>query len=324
MNPFVFIVGCPRSGTTLLQRILNANSRLAVIHETHWIAKFYQKAVKETPEGWVSPELLRKLGKHPKFKYLGISREEMLSWHNGEPVSYAAFVASVFDRYGQDHGKPLVGDKTPAYARFVDLLHSLWPAARFIHLIRDGRDVCLSAVNWKKPGRLLLRASTWKPDTDVTAALWWEWHVRMARQSGQGLGPERYYEVRYEALVDQPAEETVKLCAFLGLPYEATMLRFHEGRTRTEAGLDPKEAWLPITPGLRNWRTQMPAREVERIEAAAGDLLDELGYPRAFPDPSPEATQEAANIRDIFVRDVRSPRRPLPERLGPISQNVSG
>jgi hypothetical protein len=325
MNPFVFIVGCPRSGTTLLQRILDAHPQLTVIHETHWIPKFWQQAAKETPQARVTPELLRKLRKHPKFKCLGIRREELQAWFNsGQPVSYDAFVTAVFDRYGREYGKPFVGDKTPAYARSVDLLHSLWPRARFIHLIRDGRDVCLSAVNWKKPGRLLLRASTWKHDADVTAALWWEWHVRMAQKSGHKLGPKIYYEVRYEAVVNQPTEEGAKLCAFLGLPFEETMLRFHEGRTRTEAGLDPKEAWLPVMPGLRNWPTQMPAQEVERFEAAAGRLLDELGYPRAFPEPSPEAIREAARIRDAFIEDVRSPRRPLPEHLGPVSQRKQG
>jgi hypothetical protein len=323
VNPFVFVVGCPRSGTTLLQRILDAHPRLAIIHETHWIPKFYQKAAGQTADAHVTPELLSQLRKHPKFRQQGLKRGDLEAWlGSGAPPSYAAFVTGVFDRYGQARGKPLVGDKTPAYARSVDLLHAQWPLAKFIHLIRDGRDVCLSAVNWRKPGRLLLRASTWATDADITAALWWEWHVRMARQSGRKLGPGLYTEVRYEALVADPAAEGARLCTFLGLPYDDAILRFHEGRTRTEAGLDPKEAWLPVTPGLRDWRTQMPPREVERFEATAGDLLDELGYPRAYPQPSAAADREAARVRDLFIRDVRSPRRPLPDRLGPVGQEA--
>ena len=324
MNPFVFIVGCPRSGTTLLQRLVDAHPQLAIIHETHWIPKFYRKATEESPEAMVTRELLKQLRKHPKFEHLRIPDEESRSWLGpAESVGFAAFVTAVFDHFGRKHGKPFVGDKTPAYARSVDLLHALWPEARFIHLIRDGRDVCLSAINWRDTGRLLLRASTWKEDADITAALWWEWHVRMARQSGRRLGPELYCEVRYEALVNQPAEECVKLCAFLGVPYDDAMLRFHEGRTRTEVGLDPKEAWLPVTPGLRDWRTQMPADQVQRFEAAAGHLLDELGYPRAFPTPSPNAREEAARVRDVFIEDVRSPRRPLPEHLGPVGPRIA-
>jgi hypothetical protein len=81
------------------------------------------------------------------------------------------------------------------------------------------------------------------------------------------------------------------------------MLRFHEGRTRMEGGLDAKNAWLPITPGLRDWRVQMTAAEVERFEAVVGDLLDELGYPRAVPHPQPDVVAYASRIRNQFVRD---------------------
>ena len=104
--------------------------------------------------------------------------------------------------------------------------------------------------------------------------------------------------------------------------YHDAMLRFHEGRTKNAPGLDPKEAWLPVTPGLRDWRTQMPAPKLERFEAAAGDLLDALGYPRAYKDPSPAARQRAAQVRDQFIQSVQSKRRPLPDRLGPIGQNA--
>jgi hypothetical protein len=323
MNPFVFIIGCPRSGTTLLQRLVDAHPRLTIIHETHWIPKWYYKARKQTPRGCVNRKLIRYLLQRRKFARLGISRAELEQWiRSGEPVSYADFVGRVFDRYGEARGKPLVGDKTPAYARNVDLLHTLWPKAKFVHLMRDGRDVCLSAINWRKPGRLLRRASSWREDPDITAALWWEWHVRMARLSRKSLSEDLYYEMRYESLVVQPAEECAKLCAFLGLAYDEAMLRFYETRRRNAPGLDAKEAWLPVTPGLRDWRSQMSASQLERFETAAGDLLDELGYSRAFSDPSPEARRQVLRVRDLFINDVRSRRRPMPERLGPINQTL--
>jgi len=88
------------------------------------------------------------------------------------------------------------------------------------------------------------------------------------------------------------------------LPYDDAMLRFHEGRTKTDPGLDAKHAWLPITPGLRNWRSQMPVEDVERFEAVAGNLLDELGYPRAVPCPRPEALEHASKIRHSIAQDA--------------------
>jgi hypothetical protein len=127
------------------------------------------------------------------------------------------------------------------------------------------------------------------------------------------MGSDLYYELRYEALVARPAEECAKLCAFLGVPYDDAMLRFHEGRTKAEPGLSGKRAWLPITPGLRDWRTQMPAEEVERFEAAAGDLLDELDYARSTPRPGAAARAHAAQIRDAFMLDAQARGRGLGE-----------
>ena len=85
------------------------------------------------------------------------------------------------------------------------------------------------------------------------------------------------------------------------------MIRFAEGKTRTDlpnARKTPKKAWLPITSGMRNWRTEMPATDIQRFEAAAGNLLEELGYERAVPNPSSEALEQAARIREAFTREA--------------------
>jgi hypothetical protein len=196
------------------------------------------------------------------------------------------------------------------------MLHGLWPQARFVHLIRDGRDVYLSTVNWKRQARWLDSAFvTWRDDAVTTAALRWRWNVRLGREAGQPLGPGLYYELRYEALVVRPDQECARLCAFLGVPYDARMLRFHEGRTKANPELDAKKGWRPITPGLRDWRTQMGAAEVERFEAAAGDLLEELGYPRAVSQPRAETMSHAAQVSDAFVQDLRARSKALPEHF---------
>jgi hypothetical protein len=83
------------------------------------------------------------------------------------------------------------------------------------------------------------------------------------------------------------------------------MLRFHEGRERTEPGLDAKRAWQTVTSGLRDWRSQMPAGDVERFEVEVGDLLDELGYARTVLRPSPEALKLMRKIRHTFRQDLR-------------------
>lgn len=221
-------------------------------------------------------------------------------------------MAVLFDLYGRRCGKRLVGDKTPRYVRSLPTLSRLWPSAKIVHLIRDGRDVCLSVLDWRKGAP---RFSSWEEDPVSTTALWWEWHVRLGREAGATLGPERYHELRYESLVAEPERECAALCSFLGIPYDAAMLRFHVEKMRDEPGLDAKKAWRPVTGGLRSWRSELPAEDAERFDAAAGGLVDELGYPRAS---SPgRANGAAARLRDDFAAEVRSRGRPLPEGWGP-------
>jgi hypothetical protein len=313
MNPFVFVVGAPRSGTTLLKRVLDAHPELAITKETHWITQLLEGERAVSPEAPVSPELLSRLLTHKRFARLGLdpAKLERLMARDGFG-SYARLVTTVFNLYGEERGKPLVGDKTPRYVRHIPTLHGLWPRARFVHLIRDGRDVCLSVRNWDKDKRMVTRFSAFEEDPVSTTALWWEQLVRLGREAGAELPVELYQEVRYEALVADPAGECHKLCDFLGLPYDDRMLRFHEGRTKDDPTLTAKQAWRPITPGLRNWRTEMTGDDLERFEAVAGDLLDELGYERGVSDPGQEARSKAAMVRDSYVREAG--RQRLPDR----------
>jgi hypothetical protein len=313
LNPFVFIVGCLRSGTTLLRRMSDAHPQLAVIHETQWLPRWYQRRIGITPQGMVSPELIDRLLEFPRFLELRIEREDLERLLDaGRAVSYSSFVRGVFDLYGEAQGKRLVGEKSPGYVRYLPTLHGLWPRARFVHLIRDGRDVCQSVLSWRKADRNPGKFTTWREDRVTTAALWWEWHVRLGREDGHALGANLYYEVRNEALTAEPARECAALCAFLGLPYNEAMLRYQEHRAKGSWGRSAKGRWLPPTPALRSWRSQMAAEDIERFEAAAGDLLDELGYARRVPRPNRAALERAERLRASFTEEVRRRRARVP------------
>jgi Sulfotransferase family len=310
VNPYTFFVGCPRSGTTLLGRMGDAHPDLAVIHETRWIADWFEKRVGLTPEGYVTAELLQRLREHPRFAKLGVDEGTLERLVDGDqPVAYAEFTTSIFDLYGERRRKRLVGDKTPRYVRFLETLSGLWPEARFVHLIRDGRDVCLSVLDWKKGAP---NFSTWADDAVSTTALWWEWQVRLGREAGSVIGPARYHELRYESLVAEPERECAALCEFLGLSYDPAMLRFHEGRTRDDPRLDAKKAWRPVTQGLRAWKSELPVADVVRFETAAGALLDELGYERVASPANDEQLEHATRIRDRLTEEVRARGRQLP------------
>jgi sulfotransferase family protein len=174
MNPYVFIVGCPRSGTTLLRRIVNAHPEIAITSESPWIIECLREQCGLTPRHVVTPELISRLLQNPRFGHLHLGQNKLMALlRDGAPVSYASFVSGVFDLCGRRYRKALVGNKTPFFVRAIDTLHALWPGARFVHLIRDGRDVCLSVVNWPKAAQADKPGSfaTWAEDPVSTTGL---------------------------------------------------------------------------------------------------------------------------------------------------------
>jgi hypothetical protein len=313
MNPYVFFVGCPRSGTTLLRRIADAHPELAVIRELHWLPRWWEQRVGVEPDGTVTNELAQRLLANRRFARLEIGADgvgELV--YNGRPKHYARFVTELFDLHGRAKQKRLVGEKTPKYVRHLPTLHELWPQAKIVHLIRDGRDVALSLLDWSKAKRNVGRFPTWNEDSVMTAAFFWEWNVRLGQEAACRIPPEGYYELRYEALVGDSEHECRQLCDFLALSYDPSMLRFHEGRTTSKPGLSPKKAWQPVTAGLRDWRQQMMPGDIARFEAAAGGLLDELGYERGAAVRG-EDVALAAQLRDAFAADAHARRLAVPE-----------
>jgi Sulfotransferase family len=312
-DPYLFIVGCARSGTTLVRRIVDAHPQIAITPEMHWITRHFKNQNR-----LVTSKLVSELTGHKRFAQFEIPREEFEGLlGSGEAVPYPTFLNRVFGLYGKIRNKPLVGNKTSGYVRCIPTFHALWPEAKFVHIIRDGRDVCLSVLNWNKAERTAGRYASWEEDPVSTTALWWERKVRKAREDGATLGPGLYHETLYEDLVEDPERECKRLCEFLGVPYDDAMIRFAEGKTRTDlpnARKTPKKAWLPITSGMRNWRTEMPVKDIERFEAAAGNLLEELGYERTFSRPTPQALDHATRIRKTFSRDVQEREEHPPER----------
>jgi hypothetical protein len=295
--------------------LLDAHPGLAVINETRWIAEWFEAGVGLTGDGTITPQHLALLTEFSGFKKLELpdrSMVEVTSTAAGTP--YADLVSSIFDHYGEAHGKGLVGDKSPRYVLHIDTLHVLFPQARFIHVVRDGREVALSVAQWnakrgqRGPGYI----DGWADDPATTTALWWADHVRRGRAAGHRVGSDGYQELRYEHLTTDPEGACRDMCSFLGLPFDDAMLRFNEGRERTDGRRSAKSSWLSPTPGLRDWSTEMSASDIEAFEAAAGPMLDELGYRRAVPHPSAAAIHHADERRRTFEEQMRSGGDVLP------------
>src|SRR5258708_29027661 len=99
-NPIVFIVGCPRSGTTLLRHIVSAHPKITITPEAHWVPLFFEEKTGLTPQGMISPPVVDQLAEHPKFALFQSLQDEALgSVINDQPQSYSSLLTHIFDLY---------------------------------------------------------------------------------------------------------------------------------------------------------------------------------------------------------------------------------
>ncbi len=282
------IVGSPRSGTTLLRFMLDSHSELAIPPETGFLtlgAKLkgrgnrlrenFFRAIVNYPE------------QSPAWPDFEVPEETLRAALNAiTPFNVSEGYRAFYRLYAARQGKSRWGDKTPIYCLSLDDIRRVLPEARFVHIIRDGRDAALSLREmWFSPGREI-----------ETQAAYWRECVLAARRAGLGRGD--YLEVRYEDLIFKTAETLQRVCAFIGLSCEPAMLSYytrtperlreHKGRSRadgtplltrderfrqqelTTAPPDPKRVLA--------WKRVMSAEEQRRFRHVAGDLLKELGY----------------------------------------------
>jgi hypothetical protein len=311
--PFPYIVGVERSGTTLTRAMLTSHPDLDITEEAPFRVDMSLKHERyEHPHGVDIDTFASDLCRDRIFPSWGLSKDEVRGLlREAAPRTYSDAMRELFRHRAQIAGKKRYGDKTPSAVNFLPLLARLFPEARFIHVIRDGRDVALSQVNMES-GR----------HSVGEVALEWKRQIERGRQDGRILGPKRYREIRYEELVDDPERVLHSICEFVELDYDPSMLRYHE-RADTIVGSPEtapfdKNIYLPPTKGLRDWRHQMRTRDLETFETIAGDLLESLGYERAVPSLTPRM-RGRANV----VRAVAATKRAARNAAGRIGRKIA-
>jgi hypothetical protein len=295
----VFVLGCQRSGTTLLQQMLDAHPDLAVTCDTEFIPRVLTAGA--PPDARLEPEMVeRAIGYRTRSGRAGFDNlelaEDRVRRLAADAATYAEFVSLLFDEVAASHGKGKAGDKTPDYSRHIPSLHALFPWARFVDIVRDGRDVALSMLRWAKTGpRGPVRTHVWEESPVAACALWWADMVTIAARDGAGLGSDRYLRVRYEDLIAEPEKVLRQVTDFLDLPFVPEMLHYYEGKE--QAWRPGETSNLPPTAGLRDWRTQMERGDLEVFESLAGGLLEELGYERGVAAVPAEVDAKAQRWR---------------------------
>jgi len=257
--------------------MIDSHPRIAVSHESEWMVPMgRRRADYLRTGGFDADRFAADLLTHSWAERVGLSESESRrAITTAGPRTFTDAVRAVFDAYATKRGKPRAGDKTPSYVIHMDLLAGLLPEGRFVHIVRDGRDVAMSYMD-----------VPFGPKDMAEAAVFWRRRVGAGRASGRRLGPGRYLEVWYEELVDQPEDILRRACAFLDLEFDPAMLRYHERAEKILSSIPDQNRRLhanlsrPPTKRVRDWRREMSPRQLAAFEIVAGDLLEELGYER--------------------------------------------
>lgn len=282
----VFIGGAGRSGTTLVADMFGVHTQLSPIYETDFVVQLVpelfgghgrsvdqiEARVRSFMDAWTAPLPLRPHNKREYERYLHgphhvlFSRElamaelEVLlaALRRGEgPEAFRHFLNTLFGAHAAADDKPRWINKTPAYVHLLPALDQLYPDFRFVHCVRDGRDVACSVVT--RP---------WGPNNVLGGGDWWARKVMDGLRWGLAH-PERYLEVRYEDLLGSPAQTLSRVLGFLGVPDEAEAIvaRYQEGAAR----LDPSRCG--------GWVERFSAEESASFDRRHRAMLQHLGYP---------------------------------------------
>lgn len=281
-SPFPFIVGVGRSGTTLLRMMLDAHSELSIPPESHWLGPLIDML---TTTGLDRESIVQSLKMSHNWVDMSVRDDAMEALLDRFDTSnHGDLIRSIYRLYAARRGSNRYGDKTPAHLLNMEKIARMLPEARFIHIIRDGRDVAASYKGlWFGPG-----------DDMKKAAIMWMWQIARARQMAEFLP--HYMELRYEDLVTDTRAALQNVCSFINLDFEERQLHSHDRALDRLQELGPlRHKGVPLTAKKRQgihllttrppdrkrigrWRSTLTKHEVAVFECVAGGFLTDLGY----------------------------------------------
>lgn len=305
-TPF-FIVGCSRSGTTLLQALIDSHPHIAIPPESHVYVRF-------GPIAATYGDLSR--ARNRRRLIAAFLRDAFIEeWRLGVYVAdvearvrrpvFAGVAEALFDIYAEQHGASRWGDKTPEHIRHLDEIRRDFPGARLIHLVRDGRDVAEA-----------MRRMIFYPVTAYGVARVWRDEIGHWRRFTDAAGEDGTLVVRYEDLVTSPESVIAEIFRFLEEPYVDTVTTY--AQSSLSRNLDAQGPWhASLRKGISAakvgvWRRVFTPREVEVIESIQGPELTAYGYATEYASPRPASAREKlhALFADRLVRWYRKLHHP--------------
>ena len=262
----VFIGGAHRSGTTMLGSMLGAHSSCLCIPEAQFKTDAYRKI--HGKDKVDIGDIFVMVSNHIRFKYWGLDVGQEVP---AGITSFQELFLWLIQSYGEKVGKPCAAicvDHTPLNIKYADTLFHLFPEAKMIHLVRDGRAVAASIM-----------PLDWGPNTIDKAASSWANKIQFGFRVEELYGSERVKRVGYEDVVLDPEETMKEICAFLEIAYEPAMI---EGGGFKVPSYTARQHQLvgkgPVADRVEAWKTSLTRREIEIFENIAGTYLRQLGY----------------------------------------------
>lgn len=288
MQSPIFIIGNPRSGTTLLRLMLTCHRDIVIPPECGFAVWWYEKYRKWTNDytDQQMEEFLCDLFNSKKFETWNLNKGLLKEFLQEKKTStYSELVSSVYEFYAGTRKKGFKrwGDKNNFHLNHVDAIFNLFPGAQFIHIIRDGRDIACSYKDvagsiYKSPYAPQLPAGV------SEIAKEWVDNINRIRESFNAVGWDKVIEIRYEDLVSFPEETLKKICSFLNEEFDMAMLDFH--LLNREQGLEPRDLLEWKSKTLQSVTTSQMGRykrcltdaEIRIINDVAAEILTVYNY----------------------------------------------
>jgi len=263
-DPF-FIVGSQRSGSTLLRLMLNAHSEIAVPEEARFIRPIIHKKVLNKNE---LMRIKKYLLRHPQYKLWNYDFYDFVnSLDQKGTIKSGDLIESLYLSYAKSEGKNSWGDKSLFFDE-IERIHKLIPNVKFIHIVRDGRDVCLS---WAKMDS--------KESNVAISAFDWAFKNNRIKRSIKKLENGAYMVLRYEDLIVDPMSTIKKVCLFLDIEFEDNMLLFYKNSEKYIGDHHSDLIFKPINhENIKKWMKSMSDDDAKVYSFIAQELLKEYGY----------------------------------------------
>ena len=278
-NRPVFVLGCPRSGTTVLYHmILSSGDFAGYPFESDTFRILGPKF-----PGLNSPRNRKRLLEFwlgsSNGAQSGLDRSDIESRVDRECRNIGDFLRIVMEEMCRKQGVRRWAEKTPDHLLSIAEIKELIPEAFIVHIIRDGRDAALSLANFGRIQPYFCQRGS----NLLSFGVYWKWLVQKGRASGRRIGCD-YYELHYEDLIERPHETLARLGEFIGhdLDYDRIAKVGVGSLTRPNTSFrnlpSPKNG-----SAVGRWRAQYSREELAEFEALAGDCLQETGYSLVTP-----------------------------------------